>query len=205
MTIIIIADSFNKGMKSQGCVGLLPFNKKTNLFQQQYNAIRSVYPKAKIVYIYGFEAKKFTYFIRSFPSTNLATILNNKYNIYNHGYGLSLVRDYIVEADECLVLLGYEPIQVSQIKNLYKLKRSAALISHNKTSNIGCIIQKDTNEITNIFYGLPNSINNIYFLKKPELNILANILNSNNAYNMFLFETINAILSQNGKIGVVNT
>jgi hypothetical protein len=201
MTILVIADTFNKGMKSQGCVGLLPYNKKYNLFQQQYKSIRSVFPKAKILYVYGFEGKKFLNFINGTPITNMEILFNPEHNIHNHGHSLYLAKEYLETTDECLILLGYEPININYLKALHKMKKSTAIITKDSDSKLGCILEKDSNNLTHIFYGLSNYINNIYLLKKPELQLVLKLLNHDNIHNMFLFETINLILSQHGKMG----
>ena len=200
MITIIIADHFKKGMKSLGCVGLMPFNKRQNLFQQQYKAIRSVFPTSKIVYIYGFDGKRFTSFLKKQSIQNLVSIYNGLYSKHNHGYSLSLAINKVKQHDDCLIVFGYEPIDKNVLKNIKKTKHSTAIIEPDKESNIGCILDHDTNKINHMFFGLENYLSNIYLLKKEELTILQNIAIDKEIDNMFLFEIMNQVISNNGTL-----
>lgn len=201
MITIIIADNFKKGMKSRGCAGLLPYNRKSNLFQQQYDSIKSVFPKSDILYVYGFDAKKFDAFMED-KSDHYApyTIKNNKYANYNHGYSLYLAKDAISQASECLILLGYEPISSKTIRMAKRTKQSSVLLDDSGDSKLGCILDQNSGSVSHIFFDLDNHISDIYLLKKPEIRILTSLLENSNIYNMFLFEIMNNIISQNGKL-----
>jgi hypothetical protein len=200
MIVIIIADNFKKGMKSQGCVGLLPYNKKNNLFQQQCESIKSVFPKANILYIYGFDSKRFILFTSTAKISHVDPIINNDYYKYNHGHSLSLIEPRLSKEEECMVLLGYDPLNNKHILPLKKRKVSTALIAKKTESKIGCIIDSQTQKINHIFFDLDNPMLNIYLLKKPELQLLCKSLNQENIKNMFLFEIINNIILNNGNI-----
>jgi choline kinase len=201
MITIIIGDHFKKGMKSQGCAGLIPYNKKYNLLQQQCSVISGVFPKTDILYIYGFDAKRFNYFIEDNHIKNTTYILNKEYNDYSHGHSLYLAKNHIVNCDECLILLGYDPISVGDIKRTKKIKHSSALLDHKNKSRLGCIVDKKNGYISNIFFDLENYISNIYLLKKPEISILKEVLDSGDkVHNMFLFEIMNSIISHEGRL-----
>lgn len=206
MITIIIADSFKKGMKSRGCVGLLPYNKKNNLFQQQRDSIRDVFPRSDIIYIYGFDAKRFNSFIEDNNETNSAQyILNNQYSEYSHGHSLYLAKDRIAQSDECLILLGYEPISAKTIKAAKKTKKSSVLLDTKNQSKLGCVLDHNTKIISHIFFDLDNHISDIYLLKKPEIDILTECLEHEKIHNMFLFEIMNNIISRKGKLEALQT
>ena len=200
MITIIIADSFKRGMKSKGCPGLIPYNKKTNLFQQQCSAVRSIFPKSDILYVYGYDSKRFSGFVENSPQPNTRYILNPEHPIYSHGHSLYLARDKISQSDECLILLGYDPILPKEIGVAKKHKKSSAIIDLKKKSKLGCILDKETRSINHIFFDLDNHISNIYFLKQPEITILKDLLEHDNVHNMFLFEIMNNIISRHGKL-----
>lgn len=200
MITIVIADHFKKGMKSLGCVGLMPFNQRQNLFQHQYKTIRSVFPTTKIVYIYGFDGKRFSTFIKKQPVENMVSVYNGLYHKHNHGYSLALALNKIGRSQDCLILFGYDPIDKSTLKNIAASKWSTAVIEPQKESNIGCILDPESNKINHIFFGLDNYISNIYMLKQQELAILQNIANNKNIDNMFMFEIMNYIISDNGHL-----
>lgn len=200
MITIVIADHFKKGMKSLGCVGLTEVTQKQNLFQQQYKSIRSVFPKSKIVYIYGFDGKRFSSFLKKQPLNNLVSIYNGLYSKHSHGYSLSLGLDKINNEDSCLIVFGYEPIDKTLLKNIKNAKRSVAIIDSKKESNVGCVLDHEENKINHIFFGLENYISNIYMLKKQELKILRDVYRSKQIDNMFLFEIMNNVIANNGTL-----
>ena len=203
MIVIIIADSFKKGMKSRGCAGLLPYNKHTNLIQQQYAAITKVFPKADIVYVYGFDAKRFDNFIHSHKSLDIEFIQNKDYENYSHGKSLSVVKNHIANSRECLIMLGYDPIYVKDIKPIKDIKKSSVLLADNSRSKIGCVVDQHTGSIHHLFFDLENHISDTYLLKTPEIKILIDLLQDNSIYNMFLFEIMNKILHNSGHLQAI--
>jgi choline kinase len=206
MITIIIADGFKKGMKSRGCVGLLPYNKKNNLFEQQRDSILGVFPRSDIVYIYGFDAKRFGGFIEDTGETGSTQyILNSEYSEYNHGHSLYLAKDRIAQSDECLILLGYEPVSTKIIKAAKKTKKSSVLLDTKNQSKLGCVLDNNTKIISHIFFDLDNHISDIYLLKKPEINILIECLEHEKIHNMFLFEIMNNIIARKGKLEALQT
>lgn len=200
MKVIIIADSFKKGMKSRGCAGLLPYNKKNNLLQQQFETVRNIFPKSDIVYIYGFDSKRFNNFTEDLGATNIQYVQNKNYDVFNHGHSLSLVKNNIAASDECLILLGYDPILPKTIDKVKKSRKSSVIVDPKNKSKLGCIFDQTTRSISHIFFDLENSVSDIYFLKKPEIDILCNILEDQQIHNMFLFEIMNSIISRKGKL-----
>ena len=187
-------------MKSKGCAGLTPYNKRANLFQQQCSSIKKIFPKSDILYVYGYDSKRFGSFLENHTQDDTYYILNKEYPIYNHGHSLYLARDKISQSDECLILLGYDPILPKEIGVAKKHKKSSAIIDLKKKSKLGCILDKETRSINHIFFDLDNHISNIYFLKQPEITILQELLENDNVHNMFLFEIMNNIISHHGKL-----
>ena len=62
MNIIILGDKYQKRMKSRGCVGLIKYNNK-NIISHQYKTLHSIFPNANIIYVYGFDNKRFISYI----------------------------------------------------------------------------------------------------------------------------------------------
>ena len=65
MNCIILADKFDRGMKSRGCSSLIPVSNNKLLIQDQYSKLKKVFPESKIIYIYGHESKKIENFYKS--------------------------------------------------------------------------------------------------------------------------------------------
>ena len=201
MITIIIADSFKKGSKAAGCCGLVSFGKKQNLFQQQRKAIKSIFPKSKIIYVYGFDHKKFSTFIKKNPiESDTQPVFNSLYSKHSEGYSLSLALKEITTDEDCLVLFGYEPVDKDHLKHIKNTKHSIAFINRDNRTNLGCILDNNSKKINHIFFGLDNYIANTYFLKKNEIKILREVIKHNSIHNMFLFEIINSIISRNGTL-----
>lgn len=197
MIALIIADSFKKGMKSQGCAGLLKHSSKETLLQQQYRTIKAVFPKSKIVYVYGFDSKKLSMVLKD-KYSNICSVYNHKYEEYNHGYSLYKSKHLLSGHNKCLITLGYDPIDKHILKNLKQSKGSSAALVDDNTK-LGCIMHND-GTIHHIFYDLHNQIGDTYMIHKNEINILLGLLNDQSTHNMFLFELMNKVINHNGTI-----
>lgn len=189
MNIIILADRYKKGMKSKGCVGLIPCNKKENIFQKQYKEIKLHSKNTNIVYVIGFESKKFLNFLkRSNTNYDINLIHNKLYQNRNVGFSLYLIREFL--NDDCLILDGNIMISSSVLSDLTKNNNSKILIGSN-TGNIGCVISNHIIHTLNI--DLDNKIYDAYYLSKQASKSLANILDADH-FNSFLFELINKVI-----------
>lgn len=198
MIAIILADSYKKGNKSSGCSGLIPFGKNQNLIQQQHKAIKSVFPKSKIIYVYGFDGKKFSSYIKRYPLSDTQIVFNENYAKHSEGYSLSLALEEVENDQDCLIVFGYDPLDTDQLNHIKSTKKSTALLGRHNKTNLGCVLDSSSNTIHHIFFGLDNYISNTYFLKKLEMQILKQILKTGAANNMFLFEVMNSVISRNG-------
>lgn len=189
MNIIILADRYKKGMKSKGCVGLLQYNKKENIFQKQYKEIKLHNSDHKIVYVIGFESKKFLNFLKKSTVDYDIDLIDNKlYPNRNAGFSLYLIKEFL--SDNCLIIDGNIIISSSILDDITKNNESKVFIG-SKNSNIGCIISNHMIDTLNI--DLDNKIYDAYYLNKQASESLANMLNAN-YFNSFLFELINKVI-----------
>lgn len=194
MNCIILGDKFQKRMKSKGCVGLIKHNNKCAI-QHQYRVLKTYFPDANIVYVYGFESKRFSSFVQK--SVDLGpgiTLIHNKqYEEYNNAYSLFLSREFL--QDDCLILFG-DYIPPSKLFNKFDRScGSQVFITTNSKTKLGCIIQN--NLIQNIAYDLDNYLNDIYYLSSKESSIIKNYLDDKKFHNYFVFELINKLIDAN--------
>jgi hypothetical protein len=194
MNIIILGDKFQKRMKSKGCVGLFK-NKNTYRIVQQYQTIKKIFPIASIFYVYGFESKKLLSSLEKYENLikDVNFIYNDNYDKYNYGYSLTLASKHI--SDDTIICFGE-----TSLSNLYLLSMKdefSKIIISNNTNGLGCVISNS--KIENIFYDLENPIEEIYFIKKQDTNILKEILKNKSLgiNNMFIFEIINKMIDKN--------
>lgn len=206
MNIIILGDKFQKRMKSKGCVGLFKVNQHTAI-EHQISSIRSYAPDAKIIYVYGFESKKFLSYFNKHISpkySNIDIVYNEQYNKYNYAYSLYLAQEYL--NDDCMIVFGDQIFKNNILNHLHQHKNSQIFISSKQKNKLGCIINND--QIAHISYGLNNYVHNMYYLDKHHSLMLQSILvNSDQFHNCFIFELINKLIDsgQHIKPLIVNT
>lgn len=194
MNFIIVGDKYQKGMKSKGCAGLLKVDKNNNLFQYQYSIIKKTFPCAKIIYICGFEHKKISNFI-SKSYDDVICVFNNDYDNFNDAYSISLVENFL--CDNTFITLGYTLFD-KKVFNKFNMDLGTQIfINKNQNKDIGCVITN--NNITNISFDLPNSIDDIYYFSKQDATFLQKLLKDLQYKNYFIFELINKLID-NGSI-----
>lgn len=196
MNIIILGDKYQKRMKSRGCVGLIKLNNK-NILSHQYKTLKAKFPNANIIYIYGFDHKRFLSYINKhlliYP--NLTLVHNTRYDISNNVYGLNLVNNYLNQ--DCLIMFGDHIIKNNVFDNFKHAKGSQVFISKTKT-RLGCIINHNT--IESISYDLDNYLSEIYFISKDQINTFKHLVVNPMYHNYFIFELINKMIDSNQKI-----
>jgi CTP:phosphocholine cytidylyltransferase-like protein len=194
MNIIILADKYQKRMKSKGCVGLIRCN-KLNLIETQMKYLKAKFKNANIVYVYGFDGKKLLSYLtkNSLISNDLSLIYNEAYDKFNNAYSLSLAKEYL--NDDCLILFGDNPIGARIFNKFNAETLSQIFIAPQLRNRIGCIIQE--NRIENICFDLDNYLYDIYYLKQNDAMLLKEMLDDDSIKNYFVFELINQLISKN--------
>jgi CTP:phosphocholine cytidylyltransferase-like protein len=193
MNCIILGDKYNKGMKSKGCCGLIKFNNKLTILENQYHILKSIFPTINIVYIYGFEDKRFIDFVLK-RKLEITPVLNSNYNKYNQSYSLYLAKNFLQESS--IILGGYVTLNKPMIKKINKKENYSQIFLSDteKRDNIpGCIVVDDS--IKNFSFNLSNNIKEIYYLNRSTSRLLQSILKED-TYNYFLFELMNKIIAK---------
>lgn len=191
MNFIIIGDKFQKRMKSKGCVGLIKIN-HNSIIQHQFKIIKTAFPQAQIIYIYGFEGKKLLSFIyKNEPlKNNIVTIQNKRYEEYNSAYSLYVAKEFL--NDDCFIAFG-DNVLHPKMFNGFDTKDGSQLIINNKSKNrLGCVLYN--NKIENIAYDLENYLSEVYFLSKQDSSVLKKMIENENIHNYFVFELINRLI-----------
>jgi choline kinase len=190
MNIIILGDRYKKGMKSKGCVGLIKINNTTNIFQKQYNQIKSFFPDSRIIYISGFESKKFSSFLKKHDKNQEVIHLENDlFAKTNSGFSLNLAREYL--DTNCLVIDGSTNISDSLLKNIKTTQDKNLVCIGNKSGDIGCILNNSRVDSLNI--DIDNRIYDVFYVTQHTALRLQDII-EHNYHNAFLFEIINILI-----------
>lgn len=197
MNIIILGDRYQKRMKSKGCVGLIKY-KNNNILYHQYKICKKIFPNSKIIYIYGFDNKKFVSHIADNSSfySDVIFVENKNYEDSNSGYSLNIVKDYL--NDETLILPGDYIFSTPIFNNFKNTTLSQVFVSKKEKHSIGCIINNGA--ITNISYDLDNYVSGIYFISKSQIDIFRKLAANQNYNNYFLFELFNKMIDLNQPI-----
>ena len=191
MNFIILGDKFAKRMKSKGCSGLWPITTNKNIIQNQQSVIKSCFPKAHIIYVYGFEPKRIRNFIESHaPFQEIHFIENSRYDKQNSAYSLSLAQRFLQQ--DTFILFGDKILKKNIFNNFHKAQGSQIFLSKKTHNTLGCII--NNNKIENISYDLENHLYELYYLNRTHSHSLAKILQDTRYHNYFIFELINMLI-----------
>jgi choline kinase len=199
MNCIILADKFDRGMKSRGCCGLVPVSNTKVLIQDQYNKLKKVFPECKIIYIYGHESKKIEHF---YKTSNLDIVLtkNDIYNTRGYGYSLFLAEKYI--KDNCLILSGSRKFSTEILKTIDH--NSSQIFTNKKIKyKLGCHVIKE-NQAKQICYDAENYISDLYYINEKDVDILKHLVKDSNNYNNFVFEIINKMINHGVNFQIKN-
>lgn len=188
LSFILISSLPIKGMKTAGNVGLLKYKKHT-IIQKHINNIISVYPKAEIVVIGGFEHKKLEKVVKQYKRVKYFyhDITETSNETQSLLLGLKNIRN-----KKAMVLNASCLINKSVLKHIPNSKYSCVFINKNNSFNSNLGISTNDNEMNNIFFNLPNKINNMYFLNQSHINYAKDI-GDDQFYNKYMFEFINIL------------
>jgi CTP:phosphocholine cytidylyltransferase-like protein len=190
MNFIILADKYQKGMKSRGCVGLIKVNTRLNAFDHQYRLIKNNFKRSKIIYIYGFDHKKMTSYIYEKNYKDVVTIYNDMYEEYNYTYSLSLAQEYM--AKDFFIIFGDTIFKKEVFKN-QRNANSQIFINKKQKNTLGCIL--DENQVIhNISFDLDNYLMDMYYINKKDSAAMKNIVMNPKYKNCFVFEIINKMI-----------
>lgn len=195
MIALIIGDKFQKGMKSRGCQATLPYNKIHNYIQHQHKILSSG-DINKVLYIYGFNNKKYQAYLQAVNNlNNITSIYNPQFELKNDTYSIYLAREEITKvSDDLLIFFGNTSLDRKQL-NKIEHNVSGLFADNQRLSDIGCIC--DDGKVENVGFDLDNSIQNIYYICKSDLNYFMKIVGNSQNHNRFIFEIINQMIDNN--------
>jgi len=190
--VVIPAAGLGKRMKSYGPKPLIRLSNGTRIIDNQLNIIRSVIPNSNIILVCGFEADV----LMNNTPDDIVKIENESYSTTN------VVRSIGIGLRACqrdvLILYGDLVFNYECIENM-NFNKSSIFVGSNimKGSEVGCIVNK-RGKVENLMYDLDHKWGQMMFLKGRELNMFKNICWNPENYNMFGFEAINEMITNNG-------
>ena len=192
MNIIIINSGVSHRTKSFGPVCLFSITPRKTLIERQIDIFNSLMPRAKIDTIVGFKSKRIR---KHLENININILENPDFEYTNDLYSLGLLLDNI--KDKLLIVPGNIVFKKNLFRDFDK-KKSQIWINKYQVSELGCTITN--NKIENIMWSLTNYLSGLYFLTGAELDSFKEICKDPKTHKWFIFEGINHIIKNGGKI-----
>lgn len=197
LDILIIIPEITKGMKSLGSKSLLTIKKRLSVIDYQITEASKILNKHKITLVIGFEHDKVLDTIKDHSNLNIDYIVNDNYKNTNQAYALKLFYQKYPDVSDLLIISSGVLLK-DQVINKYMLKDISKLFLLNKPKEnfeLGCSDNREKAEY--IFYDLPAVWSECIYLNKEGIEITKDIVLTEHADQMYLFEAINTALNKN--------
>lgn len=191
MNILLFNYNLNPNLKKNN-ISLYPICSKYTFLEKQLGIIKKLFPTSHITCITEEKNKKLKIFEQN--NGNIL-IIENKNQDSNCLFNFKL---YFEEnKDNNLLFIPSNLIFNTILFKNFSRKDSKIWITP-MPQELGCTITNDY--LQNIMWGLSNFWTNILYLKKNEIQILKDVCKNNRYNKHFLFEGINLVLLDGGKI-----
>ena len=194
MDIILYYPYINLYKKSYGPIYLYKVTERKTLIEKQVISLNKLFDSPNINLVVGPKYKK----IKNLFSLhkNIEILENKDYenvnDLHNLGIGIQNIKK------NCLIIQGNILLSHNFLKKMNK-NQSQMFLTSKQNFDLGCILNIN-NDIENISWSLPLSWTNISYFCNKELELLKNISIKQETKNWFIFEAINWIIKNNGKI-----
>ena len=195
ISVAILGNEADYRVKFYGPKCLLKYGSST-IIQNQIKLIKDTQNVDDIIVVLGFESEK----VARYLPDHIRIIENQLYKDTSSSESLRLVINNIC-SDRLLIIDGNMLVSRRMFKNL-DFSRSFALCHKNDRSNNEISVSNIDGYIGNFSFGLENCWNNIVFLQGKEFKLLKNICSNRDRGRFFVFELLNLIVDEGGKIGI---
>lgn len=191
---LIIISEITKGMKSVGSKALLKVN-NLSIIEHQINQIKNINKNLIINIVTGFEHEKINKLLEK-KYKNINIIYNDKYQETNQASNLLLFLQKKLDIDSLLVINGGILLKNSSITYETLSGKSKIYLLDKPKNNftIGC---NPIGDIEYLFYDLPSVWSECLYLNSESINYLKDLTEYINIDQMYLFELINNLISNN--------
>lgn len=194
-TVVVYGSTPIDRMKSYGCKSFIPISKTENIIDIQLSAIRSVFPKSEIIFVGGFD---FESLIKN-KTNEFKVIENSRFESSNEIEDIKIAINAMTNTQ--LVTISSDIIMNSNTLLQIKGRGSSILVDRRgqfSPEDIGSTWIN--NKLEMLSFGIPNQWCHISQFHGKEFDLLKKFVNSNGKDNMMLFEGINYILRNGGKM-----
>lgn len=198
ISVIIPAAGMGHRMKSYGPKALINIYEDMTLIERQIELIWSVYPKAEIFVVVGFEAEKVRNRLSKYPVRFIFNPIHQETNVL---YSISLAIQASL-SNEILIIYGDLIFNEVCIRNLRGCSRVVVEESGMmKKCEVGVCIQGK--KAVNFSFGLDTKWAQISYLTGVELELFKEISFKKETSQWLVYEALNYILENGGKIEAV--
>jgi CTP:phosphocholine cytidylyltransferase-like protein len=193
LDVVIIVPEITKGMKSIGSKALLKIKDSLSILEYQIQQLKKTYKKSHIHVIAGFEVEKIK---KTLVKYNVNIIYNDAYLSTNQSKCLELFLKQHNSHSLLIVSNGIlfknDPFDITTDDS-----SKVFLIDKPKINfNIGCC-EDSGGDLNYLFYDLPVAWSECVYLNSQAIEKLKYISKEQNISQMYLFETINHLVSNN--------
>lgn len=196
---LIIAPEITKGMKSIGSKSLLEIKKKLSILEYQINHLFTIDPHITITVATGFDSDRIVDLINTSFKNKINYIYNKLYTTTNQAASLRIFLDIAQNKDiDNLFIMTSGVLLKNAAISKNELAGSSKIFVLNKDKEnfeLGC--SAANNHAEYIFYDLPKVWSECVYLNKEAICKLKHIIDTKQIDQMYLFETINALIHNN--------
>jgi choline kinase len=196
LSVIIPAAGIGRRMRLKDAKCLLEIEDSVSIIEKQLENILSVYPKADIILVVGYQAKEIRNKLKNY---HIRMVYNPMFEQTNVAFSINLGL-YAAISDKCLLVYGDLLFNKYSIANITD-GNSKLLIDYNNdldVDEVGLIIDENYN-ISNLSFGLPKRWGQIAYIKDRELDILKQVCYNENTHRWFGYELLNEVINNGGK------
>ena len=193
---IIIIPEITKGMKSIGSKSLLKVRKTKHVIDYQIDQVLSISKKIKINIATGFDNDKIKKIVQK-KYSNVNVVYNDEYESTNYGKSLEILISNISKETTGLFIVCSGILFKKNAIHHTSFRNNSKIFFLNKPKinfNIGCNYNSEPDYL---FYDLPDIWSECVFLNKKTIELLQNQIDSKKISQMYIFEIINMLISEN--------
>ncbi len=199
LAVIILGADVSPRKKSQGAKSLIPLSPKWNIVEMQLDAIKTIFPKADIILVTGFQSQQVI--SKKYP----VRIIENPF--YEETSDVEQIRLALNATLNNKVLivggdLAFDAPSLMGVSN----HGSNVLFNDARTldSDDPCIgVVHNNNVVENLVYCTPNKWLHTLYIEGKELEMLRKFVRNKERSKLLFFEAINYIVSSSGLIRAV--
>lgn len=197
ITILILGADVAQRKKSHGPKSLLALGTKWNIIEAQLDAIKTVFPKADIVLVTGFQSQAIV--AKHYP----VRIVENPFfeetsDVEQIRIGLNATL-----SDKVLIIGGDVAFDAPALMNIASHKTSILFdeVSKNDDDSVG--ITHNNNVLENMSYSIPNKWLHTLFIEGRELEMLKKFVRNKERSKLLFFEAVNYLVNNNALIRAI--